>query len=242
MDGVRRINDLVNKGEEFEAIWRNPILHALVTSVLTMMGFLYLANQDGGAQVIDNYYQKAVDWDVQKAEQARSQALGWTARLDVDAGRQVRVLILDLAAPDAPPTLTRLLGQIIAREAAKVQGFIVLTSDELRTVLDREAEKQLVGCDDSSCLAEFAGAERAVNERHRHGLALGVAEGEPIAARELRRRVGTASELIDHLAFSQGDRAKRHREIKFFGCDEHLNLADADFTGKWMGAAIAALG
>lgn len=35
MDGVRRINDLVNKGEEFEAIWRNPILHALITSVLT---------------------------------------------------------------------------------------------------------------------------------------------------------------------------------------------------------------
>jgi ectoine hydroxylase-related dioxygenase (phytanoyl-CoA dioxygenase family) len=35
MDGVRRINDLVNKGEEFEAIWRNPILHAMVASVLT---------------------------------------------------------------------------------------------------------------------------------------------------------------------------------------------------------------
>ena len=35
MNGVRRINDLVNKGEEFEAIWRNPILHAMVASVLT---------------------------------------------------------------------------------------------------------------------------------------------------------------------------------------------------------------
>jgi ectoine hydroxylase-related dioxygenase (phytanoyl-CoA dioxygenase family) len=35
MDGVRRINDLVNKGEEFEAIWCNPILHAMVASVLT---------------------------------------------------------------------------------------------------------------------------------------------------------------------------------------------------------------
>jgi hypothetical protein len=35
MDGVRRINDLVNKGEAFEAIWRNPTLQALVASVLT---------------------------------------------------------------------------------------------------------------------------------------------------------------------------------------------------------------
>jgi hypothetical protein len=81
---------------------------------------------------------------------------GDACRADVQSS--VRLLILDLAAPDAPPTLTRTLGQLIAREASKIQGFIVLTSDELRTVLDQEAEKQLFGCDDSSCLAEFAGA------------------------------------------------------------------------------------
>jgi hypothetical protein len=32
MDGVRRINDLVNKGEAFEAIWRNPTLQVRKTS------------------------------------------------------------------------------------------------------------------------------------------------------------------------------------------------------------------
>mgnify|MGYP000576390979 CR=1 FL=1 len=62
-----------------------------------MMGFLFLANQDGGAQVIDNYYQKAVDWDVLKAEKARSDALGWTARLDVASGQRISLLIHDVA-------------------------------------------------------------------------------------------------------------------------------------------------
>ncbi len=77
--------------------WPAFVIGLLLTSVFTMMGFLFMANQDGGAQVIDNYYQKAVDWDEQKAEKARSEALGWTVRLDVDAGRQVRVHILDAA-------------------------------------------------------------------------------------------------------------------------------------------------
>jgi hypothetical protein len=76
----------------------------------------------------------------------------------VDVASTVRVLILDLAVNEAPPSLTRTMGQVIAREAATVPGFVVLTSDELRTVLDQEAQKQLFGCDESSCLAEFAGA------------------------------------------------------------------------------------
>ena len=38
-------------------------------------------------------------------------------------------------------------------------------------------------------LAEFAGLEGAVDERHRHGLALAMAEGQAVAAGELRRNV-----------------------------------------------------
>jgi len=77
---------------------------------------------------------------------------------DAEPATRVRVLVLDLAGTDVAPELLRTLGQIVAREAASVQGYQVLSSDELRTVLDQEAEKQLFGCSESSCLAEFAGA------------------------------------------------------------------------------------
>lgn len=77
---------------------------------------------------------------------------------DAEPNTRVRVLVLDLAGTDVAPELLRTLGQIVAREAAAVQGYQVLSSDELRTVLDQEAEKQLFGCSESSCLAEFAGA------------------------------------------------------------------------------------
>jgi nitrogen fixation protein FixH len=77
--------------------WPAFVVSLLVASVLTMMGFLFLANQDGGAQVIDNYYQKAVDWDEQKAEKARSAALGWSARLDVAPDQRLTLFIQNVA-------------------------------------------------------------------------------------------------------------------------------------------------
>ena len=58
-------------------------------------------------------------------------------------------------------------------------------------------------------LAELARAQRPVAERHRHRLALGLAEHQPVAAGELRRRLGRALELVDHLAFGDADAAER---------------------------------
>ena len=90
-------------------------------------------------------------------------------------------------------------------------------------------------------LAELAGAQRAIDQRHRHGLALALAERQPIAAREARRFRGRALELVDHLAFGQRDRAERHREADVFGQEFDLDLAEADLAGKGMVAAVAAL-
>ncbi len=81
-------------------VWPAFVIGLLLTSVVMMMVVLYLASADGGAQVIDNYYQKAVDWDVQRAEEARSDALGWSAALTVapgSAGSLVTCVITDAA-------------------------------------------------------------------------------------------------------------------------------------------------
>jgi hypothetical protein len=71
---------------------------------------------------------------------------------------RVRVLLLDLKAPTNARQLASSLGQVIADEAARVPGFQMLSTAELRAILDNEAEKAMVGCSDSECMAEIASA------------------------------------------------------------------------------------
>ena len=52
---------------------------------------------------------------------------------------------------------------------------------------------------------------------------------------------GRALELVDHLAFGQRDRAERHGEADILGEEFDLDLAEADFAGEGMVAAVAAL-
>ena len=92
-------------------------------------------------------------------------------------------------------------------------------------------------------LGEFVGAQRAIDQGHRHRLALALAEGQAIAAGEARRlAVAAAGELVDHLAFGDGDRPERNGEAELG--DEHfdLDLAEADLADERMVAAVAALG
>jgi hypothetical protein len=70
----------------------------------------------------------------------------------------VRVLVLDLRASAELKTASRGLSQVVAEQAARVSGFEIISSEEIRAVLDQEATRQLMGCDESSCLAELAGA------------------------------------------------------------------------------------
>ncbi len=91
-------------------------------------------------------------------------------------------------------------------------------------------------------LAELLRAQRAIDQRHRHGLALGLAEDEAVAGGELRRRRGRALELVDHLAFRDVDPAERHGEAELLGEEFDRDGADPDFADEGMGAAEAALG
>lgn len=80
--------------------WQWPlfVIVLLLSSVLWSAAIVFFARSDGGAQVIDNYYQKAVDHDQVRAREARSAALGWQASLLVspaEAGHVVRCSILD---------------------------------------------------------------------------------------------------------------------------------------------------
>lgn len=83
-----------------------------------------------------------------------------TACADAPAGvrSSVRVMLLDLKGSGPQYMVARSLGQVVASEAAQVKGYELLSSEEVRAVLEGEANKQLVGCDESGCLAELAEA------------------------------------------------------------------------------------
>src|SRR5262249_35781430 len=90
-------------------------------------------------------------------------------------------------------------------------------------------------------LAELARPQRPVDERHRHRLALGVAERQPIPARELWRRHRRSRELVHHLTLGHGELADRDRESELLGYQLELDLADADLRCERVIASVAAL-
>ncbi len=70
----------------------------------------------------------------------------------------VRVMIPDMSVAPRFAEARNALSQVVAEEAARVQGYELLSAADVRAVLDQEATKQVMGCDDNSCLAELAEA------------------------------------------------------------------------------------
>jgi hypothetical protein len=74
------------------------------------------------------------------------------------AGRAPSFAVLDLVAAGVPPESVATLGAIVAEELVAIRGARVVGRDDIRAMLALEANKQLAGCDDVSCLAEIGGA------------------------------------------------------------------------------------
>lgn len=67
-------------------------------------------------------------------------------------------MVPDLQTSSRYAALAGSLGAVIAEEAARVKGYSLLAAADVRAVLDQEANKQLLGCDATGCLAELADA------------------------------------------------------------------------------------
>ena len=71
----------------------------------------------------------------------------------------LRMLIMDLKATRIEGDLTGLVSNVISSELSEYPEFEILTGADMRQMVELEAEKQAMGCDDdNSCLAELAGA------------------------------------------------------------------------------------
>jgi hypothetical protein len=70
-----------------------------------------------------------------------------------------RIAVYDVVASGLAPHLGPLMQSALTTELRKLDGAIVVGMDEIRTMLDREAARQLSSCDeDESCLAGIADA------------------------------------------------------------------------------------
>ncbi|MDP2340518.1 MAG: hypothetical protein Q8O67_06155 [Deltaproteobacteria bacterium] len=81
-----------------------------------------------------------------------------TTPAPVPAAARERVLVLDFRNDSAREDLVRIVRDSLVVHLSRMGNLEVLSSDDLRRVADLEAQKQTLGCSDSSCLAELAGA------------------------------------------------------------------------------------
>lgn len=78
--------------------WPGMVVAILTMSVVANMWLLWNASSDGGAQIIDDYYNKASSWDETAAVKAKSAERGWSVVLKTDAlGEGQRLFRFQLA-------------------------------------------------------------------------------------------------------------------------------------------------
>ena len=79
-----------------------------------------------------------------------------------------RVVALPLVDDGAGAELTNTASSLVAVSLSRIPGLSVLSGDDVRAAADLDAQKQMLGCAETSCLAEIAaalGADRMVHGR-----------------------------------------------------------------------------
>lgn len=119
----------------------------------------------------------------------------------------LRIALPDLQLTDVPPRWGTLISHSIALELRKLEHTSVITDEEIRALLEHEAEKQLLACAQESCFSELAdalgvdalviGTVAVVGEQHVFGLK----RLDPVNARVMgqvtrRFQAGNGEELL----------------------------------------------
>lgn len=69
-----------------------------------------------------------------------------------------KLAVLDVQAVGVAPEAAVALGDAMTQELSRRGFFEVISSNDIRTLLGVERQKQLLGCEESSCTAELSGA------------------------------------------------------------------------------------
>jgi nitrogen fixation protein FixH len=137
-------------------LWPGIVIALFVAGAVSTFSMVWVAASDGGAQVVDNYYEKAVDWDRTAARYEASRALAWHVNLGVSPSsdgqtRELLVAITDsLGVPVSGltgtirlsrPQFTAPIGEIDLSENPDVPGTYRQSVSGLRAgLLDVEID------------------------------------------------------------------------------------------------------
>lgn len=77
--------------------------------------------------------------------------------LDLSKG-ELKLAVLDFSSSGTSKDIAGNLTQVAVSELKKFKGISVISKDEIKTMLNFEQDRQLLGCSDESCLAEIGGA------------------------------------------------------------------------------------
>lgn len=77
------------------ALWPIAVGGVLLVTVAANVVMLVLAGDPHASAVEPDYYAKAIAFDSTRAEETRSDALGWTAAASIDRGEGVRIHLND---------------------------------------------------------------------------------------------------------------------------------------------------
>lgn len=90
------------------------------------------------------------------AEPATPSSSSPAASASPEPARASRLAVYDFQRDAVDERTTRIITDAVVAEVRKLQRTSVISMDEVRAMLDLEAQKQMVGCGDESCLAEIA--------------------------------------------------------------------------------------
>jgi curli biogenesis system outer membrane secretion channel CsgG len=76
----------------------------------------------------------------------------------VEVKRAIRIAVRPMEASEEDKRLARVVDDALVAEMRKLKGASVIGLDEVKAMLDLEAQKQLTGCTEASCIAEIAAA------------------------------------------------------------------------------------
>ncbi len=106
--------------------------------------------------------------DVDQIEAALPQLLatvmGWeggakASTFKLPGGEKISFAVLDLQAAGLDPEIARSLTEVLSEGIKRVKGATVITSDDIKAMLQLEGQKEMLGCSgDSACIAEIGGA------------------------------------------------------------------------------------
>lgn len=81
-----------------------------------------------------------------------------SSRAGAEDDERLKVLLMDLKTTAVDDDTAKLVADMMAVELSTYEEIEVFAGSDLKRLMELEAEKQVTGCEDDSCLADIAGA------------------------------------------------------------------------------------